>query len=374
MGASLLLLQGAVGWCAPLGQLNVESLAFARIRRKAGAVAKFGGALKHVDETRFEEGLRVQVALAAAEESFVVDQGTARAELPLPPRKYLIVGDLLWHDAVVGAARARLGAADAPRIGKSERLLGVGGAVADQIAFACGQIIAKNAVVVAAQAAQLVLVRGRRLHLEYAAAVPGHDDAQRGRHRNAVLHVSRDVQPQVIVRERSHPRAVHLHSHLLTQVDLDVAHLQRNGLGPRAALRVARIIRHPNRKRVVLAVTRQQVLARPLEVVVHAVKGLEVGVAPHGAHAGNLFALGAALARRHDQLLVRFAFGVGALGLSTHGTSILAFARLTRTQLPRFIVFVGCAIEGAYGPHLDHSTVRAAVVCRRLFLVFAGTL
>lgn len=112
-----------------------------------------------------------------------------------------------------------------------------------------------------------------------------------------------------------HPRSVHLHTQLLTEINLDIGHLEGDGFGPTRVLRLSRIVRYADGKCVILAIRRELILASALKAKKFAIERLVMRIAEHRAHAGTLDALRTTLVVHLNEILVRSTLYLWTLGL-----------------------------------------------------------
>lgn len=256
-----------------VGQADADAPALVCVGDERVAEALAVRTLAHVLAARFVVVDRVQVAAAVVERLQVLQ--------PLAVLPALLVPARAGSPRHIRPAGAGLHAAHLPRVRELGRLL-----VGVDVAEPRRQVVPVHVVVVAAEAAQHALVLGGGRYLQEAVAVPQQVDADVRRDADALLRAL-DVQHAVQLVRRVHARAVHLDAQLLPEVHLHRAHLQRHRLRPRGRLRVAAVVRGANGERVVLAVGRQLVLARTLEVEELSVERFVVGVAEHRARSGG---------------------------------------------------------------------------------------
>lgn len=322
------LTQLALGVFAPERQIDAISRALMCICREALAVAHLRRTLAHIHLAEFEVLVGIHSTVTVAEEVRPLQLVTFRDNLLLAVETVLRP---LRMDGWISRASSQ--STHTPALGELPNLI-----IRHVDAGSRCQVIAPDVVVVTAEPAQLVLVADWRLDLEEIVAIPSQFDAKMRLDNHFVVAALVNLDDFLDDMRQHDARSIHFYAQLLAEVDFDVGHFKGDCLRPARVLRLTCVVRHANRECVVDAVGRQLILARTLEAEKLSVEGLVVRIAEHGAHGGTLDALRAALAVRHDEILVRSTLDLWALGLCAANFAGATLTRLTWAEIPCLVV------------------------------------
>lgn len=184
-----------------------------------------------------------------------------------------------------------------PRLTERLRIL-------QQFAPSIGKVVLWQGIEIPAETAQTSPIRGRGGHFEEADPIPEYLDPDMRAH-DYTVHRSVHVQPVDHAVGYLHLLPVHLHSHLLPEIHLRVAHLDGDRLRPSGQSGRSCIVGNPNAERVPRAIACQLILASSLEAVKFPIERSVMGITENGAHAVTFHATGAALTLRMFQPRIR---------------------------------------------------------------------
>lgn len=236
------------------------------------------------------------------------------------------------------------------------------------------EVVVLLVIVVAAKAAEFVLVRGRHGHLHVVVAVPDHLDAFVYSHNDVVVLLvdAKDLQHHV---RKLDTFFLYPDAEELSQLDFHVPDLDDNGFGPGKRLGVPDIVPHFNGKCAADAVGRQNIPAWSLIVEHLSIKCSVVWISVHCANTVLFHAGGAAFPGRGDEFLLRGTHGGrDALFDAAADHAVVAGARGALLQLPRFPVVALLVVVVAHGFLLLRLAALGAAAVRAGLLVFRGTL
>lgn len=259
---------------APLRQTDAVPLALMCVGSEALAVAHLRRTLAHVHPAEVKVLVGVDSRVAGPEDVLRLQLVALRENL------FLAVEAVLRSRRVlVGLPGAGSQTADPPAVCELSHLI-----LRHVDALPRRHVVAPDVVIVAAQAAKFVLVADGRLDLQEVVAVPRQLDAEMRLDDHLVMLVVVDLDELVDGMRKLDPRPVDFHAQLLSEVDLDVGHLECHRLGPTGMLRLSRVVRHPDRECVIDAVGRQLVFAGALKAEKLSVECLVMGITEHRAN------------------------------------------------------------------------------------------
>jgi hypothetical protein len=300
------LTQLALRVIAPVRQIYTVPRTLVRVSCETLTVAHLRWTLTHVHLAEVKVLVGIHSTVAVAEEVVQLELVTFLHDFLLAIQAVLrSLRMLAW------LPRTRSQTTHTPTVSKLSNLI-----LRHVVARSRCQVISPNIVVIAAKSTKLVFVADGRLNLQEVVTIPDEFYAEMRFDNDFVVAALVNLDDIVDDVRKFHARSVHFDAQLLTEVDLDVCHLERDCLRPTRVLSLARIVCHTNGERVIDTICRELILARTLKAEKFAVECLVVWIAEHGTHGGTFDALRAALAFGHDEILVRSTFDDWTLRLS----------------------------------------------------------